>query len=213
MKVAIFQFKLFGINTYVVYDPETLDCAVIDPGMMDAEEEKAMADFLQKNQLKVTNVINTHLHIDHVAGNEFLADTFGVPVLAHKADEPLGERVRQQALAFGLNAEFANVKIDEYLTDGQIIHIGKGSLKVLEVPGHSLGSVALYDAKDHFVIVGDALFNGSIGRTDLPGGDYNQLIDSIRTKLLTLPEDTVVYSGHGSPTTIGVEKKSNPFLN
>lgn len=212
MKVSIFQFKLFGINTYVVYDPETRDCAVVDPGMMDSQEEKAMTDFLEKNSLKVTNIINTHLHIDHVAGNDFLKRFSDATVLAHKSDEPLGDRVRQQAFAFGLNSEFANVKIDEYLTDGQIIHIGNGELKVLEVPGHSLGSIALYDEKDHFVIVGDALFNGSIGRTDLPGGNYSQLINSIKSKLLTLPDDTIVYSGHGNPTTIGAEKRSNPFL-
>ncbi|MDE6299529.1 MAG: MBL fold metallo-hydrolase, partial [Muribaculaceae bacterium] len=124
----------------------------------------------------------------------------------------LGERMMQQARMFGMNFDFKNVKIDNYLSDGEIIKIGDGELEVITVPGHSPGSVALYDKKDGFVIVGDALFKGSIGRTDLTGGNYNQLIESITKRLLTLPDDTIVYPGHGDPTTIGVEKRTNPFL-
>lgn len=212
MKVAIFQFKLFGINTYVVYDPSTKECVIVDPGMIDSEEEEVMASFISKNDLKPVGIINTHLHLDHAVGNNFLTTKYGLPVSASKADEPLGERMKQQAMMFGMNHGFKGVSIDRYLEDGDVIHVGDGELKVLAVPGHSLGSIALYDEKDKFVIVGDALFQGSIGRTDLPGGDYNQLIGSIRTKLLTLPGDTVVYSGHGNPTTIADEKRSNPFL-
>ena len=213
MKVAIFQFKLFGINTYVVYDPATLSCAIIDPGMMDSEEEEAMKGFIDKNNLKVTNIINTHLHLDHAVGNSFLKKEYEVPVLAHKDDAPLGERLRQQALMFGMNMDVDDVKVDRYLVDGETIKIGDGQLKVICVPGHSLGSIALYDAADHFVIVGDALFKGSIGRTDLPGGNYRQVIGSIKDRLLTFPGDTVVYPGHGEPTTISDEKMLNPFLN
>lgn len=212
MKVALFQFSLFGINTYVVYDPATTCCAIIDPGMLGLQEEKAMADFVSKNNLKVTHIINTHLHLDHAVGNNFLKDTYKVPVLAHKDDEPLGERMQQQAYMFGINEKFNGVEISDYLTDGEIIKIGNGELKVLCVPGHSPGSVALYDKEDGFVIAGDALFKGSIGRTDLPGGNHSQLISSIRDKLLTLPDDTIVYPGHGPATTIGDEKRSNPYL-
>ena len=212
MKVAIFQFSLFGINTYVVYDPQTSDCAVIDPGMLGEEEEKAMADFIERNKLHVTNVINTHLHIDHAVGNNFLKEKYNVPVLAHKLDEPLGERIQQQAYMFGINEKFKGVEITDYLKDGDIIKIGNGELEVICVPGHSQGSVALYDKKDGFIIVGDALFNGSIGRTDLPGGNYEQLITSIKNRLLTLPGDTVVYPGHGPSTTIANEKNLNPYL-
>ncbi len=212
MKVAIFQFSLFGINTYVVIDPSTKCCAIVDPGMMREEEEEAMTNFIERNGLKPTHVINTHLHIDHVAGNAFLTGKYNIPVMASQKDEPLGWNVKQQAARFGLRKNFEDVSITEYLKDGDKIHIGEGELEVIEVPGHSQGSIALYDRKDGFVIVGDALFQGSIGRTDLPGGDHSQLIRSIRQRLLTLPDSTVVYSGHGPATTIGEEKASNPFL-
>lgn len=212
MKVAIFQFSLFGINSYVVYDPVTRKCAVIDPGMIHSEEEKALDNFIEKNNLTVTNVINTHLHLDHAAGNGYVKSKYNVPVLAHKLDLPLGGRMQQQAQMFGIPKSFKDVEVTSYLTDGEIIHIGDGELQVIEVPGHSQGSVALYDKKDGFVIVGDALFNGSIGRTDLPGGDYKTLLSSIKNRLLTLPPDTVVYSGHGPATTIGNEIKTNPYL-
>ena len=125
---------------------------------------------------------------------------------------PLGERMKEQAMMFGIDRDFSGVDISSYLTDGEIIKIGNGELEVICVPGHSPGSVALYDKADGFVIVGDALFQGSIGRTDLPGGDYRTLIGSITKRLLTLPDDTVVYPGHGAPTTIGEEKRSNPYL-
>lgn len=212
MKIAIFQFSLFGINTYVVYDPQALDCAVIDPGMINDEEEKAISDFIDKHHLKLTNIINTHLHIDHVAGNKYLQLRYDAPVKANLLDEPLGHRVQQQAMMFGMRESVHDVEITEYLKAGDEIKIGNGKLKVIAVPGHSRGSVALYDEADKFVIAGDALFKGSIGRTDLPGGDYRQLIESIRNNLLTLPDDTTVFSGHGPATTIGEEKRSNPYL-
>ncbi len=212
MKIAIFQFSLFGINTYVVYDPETLKCAVIDPGMINREEEMAMDRFIEKNNLTVTDIINTHLHIDHAVGNSYLQKKYGVTVRAHILDQPLGERIIQQAEMFGVDEKVKNVDISSFLNAGDIIKIGNGELKVLHVPGHSQGSVALYDEKDGFVVVGDALFQGSIGRTDLPGGNYNQLINSINSELMALPASTVVYSGHGPATTIGDEKRMNPFL-
>lgn len=212
MKVAIFQFSLFGINTYVVYDPDTKACAIIDPGIINKEEEKTLDAFIEREHLVVTHVINTHLHLDHAIGDNLLKNKYKVPVLAHRLDLPLGERMQQQALMFGINKQFSDVEITDYLSDGEIIKIGNGELEVIHVPGHSLGSVALYDKADGFVIVGDALFNGSIGRTDLPGGDFQTLIDSITNRLLTLPDSTVVYPGHGDPTTIGNEKRHNPYL-
>lgn len=212
MKVVIFQLSLFGINTYLIYDPDSLECAVIDPGMIEEREEKAISNFIEQHNLKLTNIINTHLHIDHVAGNRYLQLKYNAPVKAHILDQPLGDRVQQQAMMFGMSETIPNVEITEYLKAGDIIKIGHGELKVIPVPGHSQGSIALYCEKDKFVIVGDALFQGSIGRTDLPGGNYEQLIDSIRNNLLTLPEDTVVYSGHGPATTIGTEKRTNPFV-
>jgi hypothetical protein len=212
MKVAIFQFSLFGINTYVVYDPAIKECVIIDPGMINREEEKAMTEFIRKNSLIVDSVINTHLHIDHAVGNSFLKKEYDTTVLANDADLPLGERMRQQAQMFGLTGSFQGIEVTQFIKAGDRIKVGDGELEVIEVPGHSRGSVALYDREDGFVIVGDALFQGSIGRTDLPGGDYPTLISSIRNGLLTLPDNTIVYPGHGSPTTIGEEKRFNPYL-
>ena len=212
MKVAKFEFSLFGINTYVVVDEATRKCAIIDPGMINKEEEDAMKKFVISNNLTVTHIINTHLHIDHAIGNIKAAALFDAPISAHKEDEFLGERMKQQAQMFGISEKVADVSINSYLTDGDIIKIGEGELTVLHVPGHSPGGIALYDKKDGFVISGDSLFAGSIGRTDLPGGDMTTLLYSVKSKLMTLPDSTIVYPGHGPATTIGRERNSNPFL-
>lgn len=212
MQVAIFQFSLFGINTYLVFDPESKECAIIDPGMSNPEEEKAIENFIAEKGLTLTHIINTHLHIDHAAGIPFLREKFGAPVLAHEGDKELGSGIDQQARMFGLNLNLGSLEISEYIKAGDKIKIGTGELLVIAVPGHSKGSVALYDPKGKFLISGDALFRGSIGRTDLPGGNYRELIDSIEQELLTLPDDTVVLPGHGPASTIGEEKRSNPFL-
>lgn len=212
MQVAIFQFSLFGINTYVIFDPDTKDCAIIDPGMSTPEEKKAIENFLAEKGLRLTQIINTHLHIDHVAGIPFLREKYSAPVLAHEGDSFLGEGITEQAKMFGLRMPVENVEITEYIKDGDKIRIGNGELEVIGVPGHSKGSVALYDRKGGYLISGDALFKGSIGRTDLPGGNYRELIDSIEKGLLSLPDETVVLPGHGPATTIGEEKQGNPFL-
>ena len=212
MQVAIFQFSLFGINTYLVFDPDTKECAIIDPGMSNPQEEGAIENFIDEKGLKLTQIINTHLHIDHVAGIPFLRKKYGAPVLAHEGDKFLGEGLAQQARMFGLNLPLDNIEISEYIKAGDKIKIGNGELEVISVPGHSKGSVALYDPQGGYLISGDALFKGSIGRTDLPGGNYKELIDSIESRLLSLPDETVVFPGHGPSSTIGEEKQSNPFL-
>jgi len=212
MKIVKFEFSFFGVNTYIVYDPETKECAIIDPGTSAPEEEKVMFGFIEKNSLKVTQIIETHLHIDHVVGLSAARAKTDAPVAAHKADEFLGSRISAQATMFGIREKFDDVVIDRELHDGDVIHIGKGELKVLHVPGHSPGSVALYDEKDGFVITGDALFDMSIGRTDLPGGDYLTLVNAINDKLMKLPDSTVVYPGHGPATTIGRERAMNPYI-
>lgn len=212
MKIAKFEFSLFGINTYVVYDPETMKGVIVDPGMINREEEEAMKRFIERNHIEVTNIINTHLHVDHAVGNKFAKELFNVPVLAHKADESLGSRMQQQAQMFGIGEKIDDVSISAYLEDGDRIPVGNGSLEVICVPGHSQGSIALYDKEDKFVITGDALFAGSIGRTDLPGGNTQQLLKSVRERLMTLPPDTTVFPGHGPATTIAAERRSNPFV-
>ena len=212
LKVARFGFYMFGINTYVVYDPEEKEAAIIDPGMSRKQEFDALENFIGREGLKVTHLINTHLHIDHAIADNWVKAKYGVPVEAHADDAMLGERIKQQAQMFGVQAEDVAVEIDRPLKEGDIIKIGSGELNVVHVPGHSPGSICLYDEADSFVIVGDALFQGSIGRTDLPGGNHRQLVDAIKNKLLTLPKETMVLSGHGDATTIGREWESNPYL-
>ena len=212
MKVIVFQFSLFGINTYLIYDEVSKDCCIIDPGMSSGKEEEAIENFITKNGLHLTQIINTHLHIDHVAGVPWLQKKYGAPVLAHEGDRFLGDNLKMQAQMFGLRFNPGEMQVSEYLHDGDKIKIGEGELEVIEVPGHSKGSIALYDKEDGILISGDALFEGSIGRTDLPGGDFHELIGNLKNRLLKLPEDTVVYPGHGPATTIGAEKRSNPFL-
>lgn len=212
LKIAKFTFYMFGINTYVVYDPEKKEAAIIDPGMSRPQEFDAMEKFIVRENLSVTHLINTHLHIDHAIADKWVMEKYGLPVEAHSDDATLGMVLNQQAQRFGIRGVDAKVEIGKTLKAGDEVRIGNGSLKVLHVPGHSPGSIALYDQEDGFVIVGDTLFEGSIGRTDLMGGNHVQLINAITDELLTLPGDTVVYPGHGNPTTIEWERKNNPYL-
>lgn len=212
LKIAKFTFYMFGINTYVVYDPEKKEAAIIDPGMSRPQEFDAMEKFIVRENLSVTHLINTHLHIDHAIADKWVMEKYGLPVEAHSDDATLGMVLNQQAQRFGIRGVDAKVEIGKTLKAGDEVRIGNGSLKVLHVPGHSPGSIALYDKEDGFVIVGDTLFEGSIGRTDLMGGNHAQLIKAITDELLTLPGDTVVYPGHGNPTTIEWERKNNPYL-
>lgn len=212
LKIAKFTFYMFGINTYVVYDPERKEAAVIDPGMSRGEEFDAMEKFIARENLNVTHLINTHLHIDHAIADNWMAERYGLPVEAHADDAMLGKILAQQAQRFGIRGVDAKVEIGMELKEGDEVKIGDGRLEVLHVPGHSPGSIALYDREDGFVISGDTLFEGSIGRTDLMGGDYGQLVNAITGKLLSLPPQTVVYPGHGQPTTVEREKTSNPYL-
>lgn len=212
MIVKSFEFNMFGENTYIVYDPETKDAAVIDPGMMNRRECEVLFRFIADNRLNLVHIILTHLHVDHVMGVNAVKGKYEVESSAHQADEFLGKRIQEQIQMFHLPMQMGNIHIDKYLSDGQKIRIGNGELTVLSVPGHSPGGIALYSPKDGFVITGDALFKGSIGRTDLPGGDYATLINAISSKLITLPDSTVVYPGHGPATTVGNEKKMNPYL-
>ena len=212
MEVIQLVFNAFGENTYIVADISSRECAIIDPGMSDKREQTAFIQAIERNHLKPVHLINTHLHIDHVLGNKFIASNYGLTIEANNEDAFLGSRIVEQARMFGLPGDADNCAIETFLNDGDEIRIGNSLLKVLGVPGHSPGSIALYDKDSHFVITGDALFAGSIGRTDLPGGDYATLIGSITQKLMKLPEDTIVYPGHGPATTIGKEKTQNPYL-
>ena len=212
MKIAVFPLILFQVNCYVVYDPVEKKAAIVDPGIVDNREIDSIDRFLAEHSLQVVAVINTHLHIDHVLANSGLAQKYGVPVMAHPDDAFLGDRLAEQARQFGLPFRLENAGVTHHLSDGEIIPVGSGSLEVIHLPGHSPGGIGLYDAQGGFIITGDTLFQGSVGRTDLPGGDMGRLLESVRKRIYPLPDDTVVYPGHGPATTIGREKLSNPFL-
>lgn len=212
LRVKQFVFNLFGESTFIVADEATGDAIVVDPGMSDDDERKRFDDFIEDNHLKLTGVVNTHMHVDHCLGANYVRDRYGVPVRAHSADAFLGEAAADQAARFGMRGRASAVVIDEPLKAGDEIILGDERLEVIHVPGHSPGGIALYSPTGKFVIAGDSLFAGSIGRTDLPGGDHSTLVRSVREHLLTLPDDTLVLPGHGEPTTIGREKSHNMFL-
>jgi len=211
MTIKTFTFNPIQENTYLVYD-ETNEAVVIDAGCVSEIEKRALKNYIEDNNLSLKRVINTHLHFDHQFGNKFLFDTYGILPEAGKADEYLLDDVVAHVRSFGLDIKEEAQPLGGYLTENQVIKFGNTSFVIYQVPGHSPGSVAFYDEKDGILFAGDVLFRGSIGRTDLPQGDYATLIESITNKLLTLPDSTVVYSGHGPSTTIGFEKKNNPFL-
>lgn len=204
-------FNPFGENTYIVWD-KSKEAAIIDPGMMSDYENSVVLKFVTDNQLNLRHLINTHAHIDHIAGNGFVKRTFGLESECNKADEYLAKHVCEQAQMFGLRYNGNPLSIDIHLNDNDTIKIGDESLSVIYVPGHTKGHIALYSQQSDCVFTGDALFRQSIGRTDLPGGDYATLIRSITGRLMNLPETTTIYPGHGENSTIGFEKTNNPYI-
>lgn len=213
MKITPFEFNLFGELTYVMWDGHSGQAAIIDPGMSNPSEESVLSAFIAQHHLTVRYMLFTHLHIDHTFGSEFVKSTYGVGVTAHEADIPLGLARDNQARMFHLPVgTLPPLTVDHPVSHGDELMLGSEKIIVLHVPGHSLGSVAYYCPQSGFVVTGDALFQGSIGRTDLPGGNHSQLIRSITDRLLTLPESTVVYPGHGPATTIGREMRMNPYI-
>ena len=212
MKVKTFQFNPIGENTYVIYD-DTNECAIIDPGCFFPDEKTHLLDFILDNDLIVKHVLNTHLHFDHVFGLNFVEEQFHMKTEASKEDEFLLEQMSTQLRMFGFGEyESKTPEIGKYLKENDVITFGKQRLIVLHVPGHSPGSLVFYNQDAGCLFVGDVLFRESIGRTDLAGGSQTQLVKGIKEKLLTLPYDTVVYSGHGPMTTIGDEVRYNPYL-
>ncbi len=211
MTIKTFTFNPFQENTYLVFD-ETNETVLIDAGCLQNPEKQLLKTFIEDKNLTIKRVINTHLHLDHQFGNKFAFDTYGIAPEACVADEFLLENVVAQARSFGFPIDEEAQPLGAYIIENQEIEFGNSSLKAIHVPGHSPGSMAFYSEKEGVLIAGDVLFQGSIGRTDLPQGDYATLILSITKKLLILPDSTVVYCGHGPTTTIGYEKKNNPYL-
>lgn len=211
MTVKTFTFNPFQENTFIVHD-DTNEAVIIDAGCLQDSERQKLKDYISSNGLTLKRVLNTHLHLDHQFGNKFLFDTYGLSPEASIEDEFLLDNVVAQARSYGFQVEEETQAIGSYIIDNQDISFGNSSLKAIHVPGHSPGSMVLYSEKEGLMFVGDVLFRGSIGRTDLPKGDYATLINGITKKLFILPDSTIIYSGHGPKTTIGYEKENNPFL-
>lgn len=211
MNIKIFEFNPIAENTYILYD-DTKECVIIDAGCFYPDEKQQLLNFILDNDLIVKHLLNTHLHFDHVLGNKFVADQFHIQPTANKEDTFLLEAMPIQMQMFGFRESEEAPAIGTYIRENDIIQFGKQKLIVLEVPGHSPGSVVFYSEEGNCVFVGDALFRNSIGRTDLARGNQQQLVDAIKSKLLSLPPDTIVYPGHGPQTTIQYETANNPFL-
>jgi glyoxylase-like metal-dependent hydrolase (beta-lactamase superfamily II) len=211
LKVKVLTFNLFSENTIIIWDEETQEAAIIDPGNSTPDEDKELLDFISSQNLQIKYLINTHCHIDHILGCSFVKEKFNPVYYAPELDIPLLEHAPQQAQMFDLDFKQAP-KPDKLITEQTEILLGESKLKFLFTPGHTPGEYCIYLEKEKICITGDVLFNESIGRTDLWGGDYNTLINSIQEKLFLLPDDVVIYPGHGEPSTIGYEKQNNPFL-
>lgn len=212
MKIKQIQNNPFQENTYVVWDEASKEAAIVDCGALFPQEEEKIESFIAENKLKIKCLLNTHAHLDHCFGNAWAAEHYGVQPMAHADDEALLAQIGMQAKMFGLPVEVKTVKLGGYLNDGDVLMLGENRIEVIHTPGHSRGGVCFYIPSAGWLISGDSLFAGSIGRTDLEGGSYATLIKSIQERLITLPEETIVYPGHGPYTTIGDEKKMNPFL-
>lgn len=210
IQIASFTFNPFEENTYVLYD-ETKECVIIDPGCWNAREQNELVSFIESKELKPVHLLNTHCHIDHVLGNAFVERKYRLLPQIHKGDLFLLNALLRTAQMYQVNAE-ESPQPEVFLNEGDQVKFGNSTLDILFTPGHSPGSITFYSKEDKFAIVGDVLFNLSIGRTDLPGGDMDVLMHSIFKKLVPLGDDVKVYAGHMDSTTIGFERKHNPFL-
>ena len=209
--IKIFEFNYFSENCYLLHD-ETKDAVIIDCGALFPQEHKTLTEYIAQQGLSIKHLLCTHLHVDHVFGNAFIYKNYGLKPMANKLEMELLPSPAVQAQMFGMDVQTEDVPMEEFISDGDKICFGNSELKTILVPGHSPGSIVFYSKEEGFAIVGDVLFNGSIGRTDLWGGSHETLIKAIKEKLLVLPDETVVYPGHGNKTKIIDERRHNPFL-
>jgi hydroxyacylglutathione hydrolase len=210
IRIAHFVFNELGENSFVLYD-DSGKCLIVDPGCTDPKQQQKLKKFLHDKTLIPEYILLTHGHFDHVSGVAWAKSAFSCPVAMHRDDLFLLNNATQHAGLFGFTVDPPPVP-DRYIIDGEVVAFGNSEISIIHVPGHSPGSVCLYSANDNLLICGDVLFSGSIGRTDLFGGDHALLIRGIREKLMVLPRETVVWPGHGPKTTIGHEYDTNPFL-
>ncbi|MDR2691251.1 MAG: MBL fold metallo-hydrolase [Dysgonamonadaceae bacterium] len=211
LRIKVFVFNPVRENTYLLYD-RTKEAVIIDCGACIGNEKKQLSDFIHEQGLTLKHVLNTHLHFDHVLGNKFLYETYGLKPEYHLADEAM-PGLKDGIVDFeSFTCKYDAVFAEQYIEDKGLISFGDSCLEALSTPGHSPGSLSFYSEKDACVFTGDALFRFGIGRTDLWGGNYEELIQSIKNKLFALPGNTVVYPGHAEASTIGEEKTHNPYL-
>ena len=210
MKIKRFRFSPFDVNTYILYD-KSKECVIIDAACYIKKEEEMLSSFIKDNRLKPVRILNTHCHLDHVFGNKYTTETYNLPVEAHKEENSNNLFASQAAENYGL-VMAEPPKIGNFITEKDTIKFGHSELEIRLAPGHTKGSLLFYAKEDNFIISGDVLFKDSIGRTDLPGGNFDVLKNSIVTQLYTLDDNVTVYSGHGPATEIGYEKMNNPFI-
>jgi glyoxylase-like metal-dependent hydrolase (beta-lactamase superfamily II) len=210
MQIYQFTYNPFQENAYVLAD-ENKNCVIIDPGCYEAEEEKHFLQFFKENDLKPLALLNTHAHLDHIMGNQLVKENFDIPLYLHKEDLFLLDGAQQSANLYGLHKYKESPKPDIFLNDGDLLKFGAIELEVIFTPGHAPGHVVFYNKENKVVVNGDVLFQGSYGRVDLPGGNFETLKKSINEKMFTLPDETKVLTGHGPATSIGVEKQNNPI--
>ena len=211
MRIKKLEFNMFPVNCYVLWD-DTLEAVVIDAGCFYEEEKQALKNFILSKGLKLKQLLNTHLHLDHIFGNPFMQQEFGICSEAGQQDEYWIAQAPAQSRMFGFKLNEEPEKPGKYICDGDVISFGHTQLEVIHVPGHSPGSMVFYCKEDNCLFTGDVLFQGSIGRADLAGGNFDELREHICSRLFILPNETIVYPGHGDSTTIGTEKVENPFF-
>lgn len=204
-----FTFNAFSENTYIVWDQISKDAWIIDPGCYEKREDQELKNFVIENELQIKFILNTHSHIDHVLGNWFCKQTYNVPLLIAKGEAAGLEAVKSYASSYGF-AAYQACEPDGFMDNTLVL--GNNTIQVIEVAGHSVAHVIFYFENQKMIIGGDVLFRESIGRTDLPGGNHNLLINNIKQKLFCFPDTTIVWPGHGPETNIGHEKKYNPYL-
>ena len=210
LAVKTFTFSPIQENTYILYN-ENRECCIIDPGCYFPEEREKLRSSIEKLDLRPISLLNTHCHLDHVFGNKFVAETWGLEPCFHVKEKPVFDFAPTSGDMWQMPFENYSGPL-HYVKEGEQVFIGQDALNILFTPGHSPGSISFYNEEGKFVISGDVLFDGSVGRTDLPGGDFDTLVQSIQTQLFTLPDETRVYSGHGKMTTVGFEKMNNPYV-
>ena len=212
MLVKAFTFNPVGENTYLIWDEETKEAAIIDAGMSNNRENAAISDLIIKKNLQLKYVLQTHMHFDHVWGLSYIKETYGLRPFCHAKDEVVYSQAPEMTGMFRLSMNWNLPAIERYLDDGDTLQLGNTVINVMHTPGHTPGGLSFYIESEHTIFTGDTLFHGSIGRTDLPGGNMIEEIDSIKNKILKLPVETIIYSGHGPASTVEWEINNNPFL-